>query len=69
MTNYKDVHKEITRRFKKAFSRKKRKGESVYKYIKKNVMKRIINEVYYDMPELKKEALKQINNHFRRAPK
>ena len=55
----KDIHKEITRRFKDAYGRGKG-----YRTIDKAKMKSIVREVYHDMPALRDIALEQIERYW-----
>lgn len=57
----KNVHRTITNRFREAcFYGKK------YSVMTKKRLKSIVNEVYYDMPELRTIALEQIDNYYTR---
>ena len=54
------LHKEITRRWKIVLPRNKKK----YEHLSKRQMLRAVKRVYYDMPELRKIAIKTIKKHY-----
>lgn len=62
----KDVHKIITKRFRDAYEYNTKRKSNHYSKLRKVDMQNIVKEVYKDMPELRKAALKQINEQYRR---
>lgn len=61
----KKLHRVITNRFKEEFSYSKKGEDERYKRISYSRMVKIVNRVYYDMPELRKIALDQVRRTYK----
>lgn len=61
----KKLHRVITNRFKKEFRYSKKGEDERYKRISYSRMVKIVNRVYYDMPELRKIALDQVRRTYK----
>ena len=59
------LHRVITNRFKEEFSYSNKGEDERYKRISYSRMVKIVNRVYYDMPELRKIALDQVRRTYK----
>ena len=59
----KELHNTITNRWRKAIPYRGKKG---YGYLTKKKLLKAVDEVYKDMPELKKAARKTVNKYYKK---